>query len=103
MARPHTWRWGPAAANFPQLHALFVSNVVDYSMDVEGALSYPRFVWNGEETLVERGYKVVEGQASGVRVVDYPSRQGVAQGIELTPAGKKAACDLRGDGTPAGF
>jgi len=87
----------------PQLHALFVSNVVDYTMDVEGALSYPRFVWNGEETLVETGYKVGEGHAPDVRIVDYPSRQGVAQGIELIPAGKKAACDFRGDGTPAGF
>ncbi len=87
----------------PQLHALFVSNVVDYSMDVERALSYPRFVWNGEETLVERGYRLGEGSAEGLRMVDYPSRQGVAQGIELTREGKKAVCDIRGDGEPAGF
>jgi len=87
----------------PQLHALFVSNVVDYSMDVEAALAYPRFVWNGEETLAERGYKVADGQAPDVRIVEYPSRQGVAQGIELTPKGKKAVCDVRGDGMPAGF
>jgi len=86
----------------PQLHALFVSNVVDYSMDVEGALRYPRFVWDGEETLVERGYKV-EGDVPATRVVDYPSRQGVAQGIEVSPVGKKAVCDVRGDGAPAGF
>jgi gamma-glutamyltranspeptidase / glutathione hydrolase len=87
----------------PQLHALFVSNVVDYSMDIEGALNYPRFVWNGKETLVERGYRLVEGGVQGLRVVDYPSRQGVAQGIELTPVGKKAVSDVRGDGAPAGF
>jgi gamma-glutamyltranspeptidase / glutathione hydrolase len=87
----------------PQLHALFVSNVVDYSMDVEGALSYPRFVWNGEETLVERGYDLRDGSSRGLRIVDYPSRQGVAQGIELTTAGKKAVSDLRGEGEPAGF
>ncbi len=87
----------------PQLHALFVSNVVDYSMDVEGALRYPRFVWDGEETLVERGYHLDGGSAHGLRLVDYPSRQGVAQGIELTPQGKKAFSDIRGDGAPAGF
>jgi len=87
----------------PQLHALFVSNIVDYSMNVEGALSYPRFVWDGEGTSVERGYRLGEGSAHGLRLVDYPSRQGVAQGIELTPAGKKAVCDIRGDGAPAGF
>ena len=87
----------------PQLHALFVSNVVDYSMDIEAALAYPRFVWNGEETEVERGYKVGEGLSPDLRVVDYPSRQGVAQGIELTAKGKKAVCDFRGDGTPAGY
>ena len=87
----------------PQLHALFVSNVLDYGMDVEAALSYPRFVWTGDETLVERGYKVEEGQIPGLRIVDYPFHQGVAQGIELTPQGKKAACDVRGDGAPLGF
>ena len=87
----------------PQLHALFVSNVVDYSMDVEAALGYPRFLWDGEETSVERGYKVENGRVPDMRVVDYPSRQGVAQGIELTPKGKKAVCDVRGEGAPAGF
>ncbi len=87
----------------PQLHALFVSNVVDYSMDVEGALSHPRFLWKGDWTEAEKGYRLEEGQVQDVRLVDYPSRQGVAQGIELTPTGKKAYCDIRGDGAPAGF
>ncbi|HUH99576.1 MAG TPA: gamma-glutamyltransferase family protein [Nitrososphaerales archaeon] len=86
----------------PQLHALFVSNVVDYSMDIEKALGYPRFVWNGYETEAEKGYRV-EGDTGGLRMVDYPTRQGVAQGIELTPLGKKAVCDIRGDGEPAAF
>jgi gamma-glutamyltranspeptidase / glutathione hydrolase len=87
----------------PQLHALFVSNVVDYSMDVEGALNYPRFVWDGRETSVERGYRLGEGQTKGLRIVEYPARQGVGQGIELTARGKKAVSDIRGDGEPAGF
>jgi gamma-glutamyltranspeptidase/glutathione hydrolase len=87
----------------PQLHALFVTNVVDYSMDLEDALKFPRFVWNGEETVVERGYRLGDGHTEGIRVVDYPSRQGVAQGVELTSAGKKAVSDIRGDGEPAGF
>ena len=86
----------------PQLHALFVSNVVDYSMDVEGALGYPRFLWDGRETQVERGYRL-ERDMEGLRVVEYPSHQGVAQGIELTRAGLKAVSDIRGDGEPAGF
>jgi gamma-glutamyltranspeptidase / glutathione hydrolase len=87
----------------PQLHALFVSNVVDYSMDIEGAISYPRFVWNGHETLVERGYKVGDAHGQELSVVEYPSRQGVAQGIEVSAAGKKAVCDIRGEGEPAGL
>ncbi len=86
----------------PQLHALFASNVIDYSMDIEKCLRYPRFVWDGEETLVERGYRL-GGDVPGMRLVDYPSRQGVAQGIELTPGGKVAVSDIRGDGEPAGF
>jgi len=87
----------------PQLHALFVTNVVDYSMDVEAALNFPRFVWNGEETEVERGYRMGEGRAEGIRLVNYPSHQGVGQGVELTSEGKKAVSDIRGDGGPAGF
>jgi gamma-glutamyltranspeptidase/glutathione hydrolase len=86
----------------PQLHATFVSNLVDYSMGLEGALSYPRFLWNGEETVAERGYKVT-AEFPDLSMVDYPSRLGVAQGIQLTPGGKKACCDIRGDGLPAGF
>ncbi len=87
----------------PQLHALFVSNVVDYSMDLEAALGYPRFLWNGEETSAERGYNLGDERIPGLRIVDYPSRQCVAQGIELMPGGKKAVCDVRGDGAPSGF
>jgi gamma-glutamyltranspeptidase/glutathione hydrolase len=87
----------------PQLHALFVTNVVDYSTDVEAALNFPRFVWNGEETVVERGYHLGEGRAEGIRLVGYPSHHGVAQRVELTSAGKKAVSDIRGDGEPAGF
>jgi gamma-glutamyltranspeptidase / glutathione hydrolase len=87
----------------PQLHALFVSNVVDYTMDVEGALRYPRFVWDGERTSMERGYRLDEGSADRFRLVEYPSRLGVAQGIEVKQTGKKAVCDVRGDGAPAGF
>jgi len=86
----------------PQLHALFVSNIVDYSMGMEDALNYPRFVWDGEETLVEKGYEV-DGSSPEMRLVDHPYRQGVAQGIEISHSGKKAVCDIRGDGSPAGF
>jgi gamma-glutamyltranspeptidase/glutathione hydrolase len=38
----------------PQLHALFVTNVVDYSMDVEGALNFPRFVWESAWSTIPR-------------------------------------------------
>ena len=100
--RPYLAMGTSGGEHRPQLHALFVSNVVDYSMGVEEALAYPRFVLDGEETLVERGYKIDGGEA-GMRMVDYPYRQGVAQGIELLPSGKKAVCDVRGDGSPAGF
>ncbi len=47
----------------PQLHALFVSNVVDYSMDVEGALGYPRFVWDGERGRRRERIQADEGSA----------------------------------------
>ena len=36
-------------------HAYFVSNLVDYGMDVQAAIDRPRVFFEGEQTVVERG------------------------------------------------
>ncbi|MDG7016218.1 MAG: hypothetical protein JRM82_02460 [Nitrososphaerota archaeon] len=44
-----------AAQPGPQLDALLVTDLVDYSMGLEGAMAFPRFAWNGSTTLAEPG------------------------------------------------
>jgi gamma-glutamyltranspeptidase / glutathione hydrolase len=89
----------------PQLHALFVTNLIDYSMGLEEAIAFPRFAWDGSTTRVEAGYHHLRtrgpGRKDGLR---RSARIGVAQGVELLPGGeeKKSVCDGRGGGAPAG-
>jgi gamma-glutamyltranspeptidase/glutathione hydrolase len=90
----------------PQLHALFVTNLIDYSMGLEEAIAFPRFAWDGSATRVEAGYRSLRtrrpGRKDGLR---HSARIGVAQGVELLPGGakkKKSVCDGRGEGVPAG-
>jgi gamma-glutamyltranspeptidase/glutathione hydrolase len=87
----------------PQQHALFVTNLVDYSMSLEEALAFPRFLWNGRKVLVENGYTNPKSLNYEVEMLEYPGRTGIAQGIESADGIKKAVCDLRGEGLPTGF
>lgn len=87
----------------PQQHALLVTNLIDYSMTLEEAINFPRFLWDGKDTMmVEDGYEL--GGMEPVRKLGYPGPTGVAQGIEcfLQTDVKTAVCDLRGDGLPVG-
>ncbi|HKM79144.1 MAG TPA: gamma-glutamyltransferase, partial [Candidatus Bathyarchaeia archaeon] len=88
----------------PQQHALFVTNMVDYSMSLESALSFPRFLWkSGREVMVERGFGKVSSSSYKIELLDYPGKTGVAQGVEVLKDAKKAVCDVRGDGIPLGM
>jgi gamma-glutamyltranspeptidase/glutathione hydrolase len=87
----------------PQQHALLATNMVDYSMDIEAAINFPRFLWNGSDTLmVERGYALSKVQENQLQVLDYPGATGVAQGVEVSQTAKRGVCDIRGDGLPIG-
>ena len=88
----------------PQQHALFVTNMVDYSMSLENALSFPRFLWrSGKEVMMERGFGKVSSSSYKIELLDYPGKTGVAQGVEVLKDAKKAVCDVRGDGIPLGM
>jgi gamma-glutamyltranspeptidase/glutathione hydrolase len=87
----------------PQQHALFVTNLVDYSMSLEEALAFPRFLWDGRKVLVENGYTNPKSLNYEVEMLEYPGRTGVAQGVESMNGVKKAVCDLRGEGLPMGW
>lgn len=87
----------------PQQHALLVTNLVDYSMGLEEAIDFPRFLWDGRDTVrIEGGYNGLDALPMRYDLLRYPGPTGVAQGIELTEGGVKGVCDLRGEGLPSG-
>lgn len=87
----------------PQQHVLFVTNILDYSMSLEEAIGFPRFLWEGgRDITIEEGYEGLEKIRLTKTVLAYPGRTGVAQGVEELQGAKKAVCDLRGDGIPLG-
>ena len=88
----------------PMQHALFVTNAVDYSMSAERNVAHPRFLWGGGKTLlIEDGYEVPQGRKYEIRRLPLPGRTGVCHAVEISDHFRKAVCDVRGDGIPAGF
>lgn len=96
---------GSSGADFrPTLHALFVTNSVDYSMPAEQNVAHPRFLWGGGRTLlVEQGYELPSKDGFDVQSLPMPGRTGVCQAVEISDTYRKGVCDVRGDGIPAGF
>jgi gamma-glutamyltranspeptidase len=83
---------------------LLVTNLVDYSMNLEQAIDFPRFLWDGQaDVRIEAGYTGLDGLTLKHEVIRYPGNTGVAQGIESMDECAKGVCDVRGEGLPAGF
>jgi gamma-glutamyltranspeptidase/glutathione hydrolase len=88
----------------PLQHALFVTNLVDYKMPLEQAVGYPRFLWGGGNSLlVEDGFERAGKYDFDVQWLPMPGKTGVCQAVEISGRSRKAVCDVRGDGLPAGF
>jgi gamma-glutamyltranspeptidase/glutathione hydrolase len=67
-------------------HAHFVSNLIDYGMDVQAAIEAPRVFFLGDDTEVERGVPAaaVEGLKSrGHSVITRPAPLGGGQAIRI--------------------
>ena len=94
---------GTSGGDFrPQQHVLFVTNLLDYSMSLEDAICYPRFLWIKErELMLERGFEDEELDFEKI-LLGYPGKTGVAHGVEISGSGKKVVCDIRGEGVPIG-
>jgi gamma-glutamyltranspeptidase / glutathione hydrolase len=79
--------FGVMGAHFqPMGHVQIVLNMQDYGMDVQQAIDAPRFFFEGEQTVVERGTPAatVEGlKALGHDVVFAPTPWGGAQTIKI--------------------
>jgi gamma-glutamyltranspeptidase/glutathione hydrolase len=88
----------------PQQHALLVTNIVDYSMDLQRAIDFPRFLWDGRaDVTVEEGFDGLDRLRMRHEVIGYPGATGVAQGVEVMEECVKGVCDVRGEGLPVGF
>ena len=96
---------GASGADYrPLQHALFVTNSVDYSMPAEENVAHPRFLWGGKKILlVEEGYDLPRGGLYDIQRLPMPGQTGKCQAVEVGGSYKKAVCDIRGDGVPAGF
>jgi gamma-glutamyltranspeptidase / glutathione hydrolase len=88
----------------PLQHTLFVTNSVDYSMSAEQIVAHPRFLWGGGRTLIaEEGFELPEDGTYTIRRLPMPGNTGACQAVEISDRGRKAVCDVRGDGSPDGF
>ncbi len=96
---------GCSGGNYrPLQHALFVTNAVDYGMQVEANVCHPRFVYGGGKTvLIEEGYDAPSGEEYAVQRLPMPGRTGICQAIQIGGGRLKAVCDIRGEGIPAGL
>lgn len=93
---------GTSGGDFrPQLHTLLISNIVDYKMELWDAIEAPRFLWNGDDILIEENVEAPE--ELNIKRQRYPSQMGVSQGVIKKNGSKAGVCDVRGDGLPFGF
>ena len=70
----------------PMGHVQFVTNVVDYGMDLQTAIDAPLAFFEGEYSVIERGMpaSTIEGlKARGHQIVTAPSAWGGAQAIKI--------------------
>jgi len=96
---------GTSGGDFrPLQHSLFVTNIVDFRMSLEDTVAHPRFLWaGGKSLLVEEGFERGRVPGFDVQWLPMPGKTGVCHAVEISGRYRKAVCDSRGDGTPAGF
>ncbi len=92
----------------PAGHAFVLTNIVDYGMDVQESVDFPRIFFEGGETLVEESVaqKTRDGlTALGHRIGVRPDPWGGAQMIEMDHARGilNGASDPRKDGAALGY
>ncbi|MEL7140959.1 MAG: gamma-glutamyltransferase [Cyanobacteria bacterium J06643_4] len=91
----------------PTGHAHFLTNVLDYRMDVQAALDFPRVFHDGKVCEVERGLPAqIRGQLAdlGHTVTPVVSPHGGGQAIWITDSGGLVGgSDARKDGCAIGY
>ena len=89
-------------------HAHFVSNLVDYGMDVQAAIDAPRYFFEGQKIVVERGLpaEAIEGLKSrghDVALRPLPLGGGQAIRIDWERGILVGGSDARKDGCALGY
>lgn len=93
---------GTSGGDFrPQIHALLITNMLDYNMELWEAIEAKRFIWDGEKIILESGIETPDGYE--IKIEKYPGRMGVSQGIIKKGKSFFGVCDIRGDGLPIGL
>ncbi|MCW8844046.1 MAG: gamma-glutamyltransferase, partial [Rhodobacteraceae bacterium] len=91
----------------PNGHARFVSNLVDFGMDLQTAIDAPRAFTDAGEVRLENGYSTDVAQAladKGHNIVRPDAPIGGAQAIQIHPEGVlEGASDARKDGCALGY
>jgi gamma-glutamyltranspeptidase / glutathione hydrolase len=91
----------------PTGHAHFLTNLLDYRMDVQAALDFPRVFHDGKTCQVERGlpdFIKAELTAMGHQVVPVVSPHGGGQAIWIGEQGDLiGGSDPRKDGCVLGY
>ncbi len=80
----------------PQQHALFITNMIDYGMNVDEAINAPRAVLDPSSRVIlyEEGWEPGPGWRKAERI-------GVANAVEVIEGGvKRGYTDKRGEGVP---
>ena len=89
-------------------HAWFISNLIDYGMDVQAAIDHPRAFYEGETTVIERGISAetaaaLKERGHEVAVRPVPLGGGQAIAIDWQRGVLIGGSDPRKDGCAAGY
>ncbi|HEX2216123.1 MAG TPA: gamma-glutamyltransferase, partial [Xanthobacteraceae bacterium] len=89
-------------------HAWFISNLIDYGMDVQAAIDLARLFFEGQQTVVERGVSAtttagLKSRGHDVAVRAMPLGGGQAIGIDWRRGVLTGGSDPRKDGCAVGF
>jgi gamma-glutamyltranspeptidase/glutathione hydrolase len=88
----------------PMQHTEFVTDMADYHLTLERTVEHPRFLWSeGRDLIIEAGYEEYASPRYNVRRLPMLETTNVCQAVESSARLRKAVCDVRGDGIPAGF
>lgn len=89
-------------------HAWFISNLIDFGMDVQAAIDLPRLFFEGEQTMVERGIpasalNALKSRGHNVALRPAPLGGGQAIAIDWERGVLIGGSDPRKDGCALGF